>query len=213
MTTQNGTAPTPAAEAQSANKTTVDFNYGKNKDTNPNGTTVQVYYPSVEEIITALPDLKNPLSNILFVAMTNGMKQLFRNHVNGGYPAPDSIAQIIKNEAARAEASKDKGAALQLRRDAINGFAAFITGLGVKEAAVAKMTSWLNSKDMNALAAQKEATRANIAKLAQDWIDSLTAEQADQYTKVIETIGTALQGETVDADAFSLGDDEEAAES
>jgi len=167
--------------------------------------TMQVYFPTLEEI-SVLLESDGQLGDTVRTAVANGFKQIFRNHGVGGYPDPVSLEVLEANELARAAAAKDKGQALAIRRDGINSFIAYITAAGVPAAAIAKLGGWLNSKDMNALAAQLEPTRNNVMKLAGGWVDSLSDADQTLYTKVITTLDTALKGETVDADAFAIGD-------
>jgi hypothetical protein len=196
---------TEAVELSGYKAGSQDFTHSKSKEKGlPDGITMSVYFPSLEEIQSLLIQ-SGQLGDTVRTAVSNGMKQIFRNHGVGGYPAPISLAVIESNEVARAAAAKDKGAALGIRRDAINSFVAFITAQGVPAAAVAKCAGWLNSKDMNALAAQNDATRNNIHALAGAWIGSLSEAEQTTFSKLIATLDTALKGETVEADAFAVG--------
>lgn len=174
---------------------------GKNLKAGKEGTTHDIYFPTLEEVVANI-QTDSVLGETLRTSLTNGLKQLTRNHVTGGYPDPSTLDQLVANEAARELASKDKGEALKVRRAAIQSFIDFATAAGVPAAATAKMSGWLNSKDMNALAAQKEATRNNIGKLAAAWCEQLPENSG--YDKVVATLSTALDGEQVEADDFAF---------
>ena len=205
MTNANENAQADVATELNGYKAgTQDFTHSKSKDKGlPDGVTMSVYFPEIAEL-QALLAQAGQLGDTVRTAMSNGMKQIFRNHGVGGYPDPVSLAILESNEVARAAAAKDKGAALAIRRDGINSIIAFITAQGVPAAAVAKCGGWLNSKDMNALAAQNPATRGNIHTLAGSWIGSLSDTEKANYGKLIATLDTALKGEVVEADAFAI---------
>lgn len=183
-----------------------EFTHSKSKEKGlPDGIQMQVYFPTLEEV-QALLVADGQLGDTVRTAVSNGFKQIFRNHGVGSYPDPVNLTVLESNEVARAAAAKDKGQALAIRRDGINSFVAFITAKGVPAAAVTKLGGWLNSKDMNALAAQNDDTRGNVHVLAGLWIGGLSDTDKTNFSKLIATLDTALKGEVVEADAFALAD-------
>jgi len=177
------------------------------KDTKISTTTNSaVHFPTKAEMLAILGGDDATKSDKYELAMVNGLRQIIRNQIIGGYDAPQTIEAFFTNEAERAEASGKGGEHLVINKEAIDSFIAFVTAAGVKAAAVVNLAKWLRSRGMEGLEAQPEATRNGVKKLAMAWIETgLTDAQVERFNKVLTKLDTALEGApALDEDAFDI---------
>jgi len=191
------------------------FKFGGNTKATPptKPTEVQVYFPTVQDIVSALQSATNSIGyRVACAIVTQGYKQPLRNQIipkaEGGaapYALPTSWQEFLDNEAKREASQGARGEALKVRREAIDSFILYCTGLGLAENITSTLKVWLSSGSCNGLADQSEATRSNIAVLASKWIPSLDDTSKASFAGFIGQVNEALKGRNISSDAFAIG--------